>query len=268
MESEARDRTDIIDQLANHLETCDAVVNAAGLATPAAKDSCGLFGANALLPGIVAIAASHARVRRYVHISSSAVQGSINPLDESDVQRPFSPYSASKALGERLVHRLGDETAVILRPTSVHGSNRGVTRSLVRLARSPLSSTAGPGDKPTPQVLVQNVGAAVAFLVSWKGITAMPRIVLQSAEGLTTGEFLARLGGREPFHIPTWLAGTITDTLSRSARLVGRGESVARRLEMLWLGQDQVPGWMRAAGFSPPFGPAAWELVVREVPAK
>lgn len=267
LESEAQGQTEMIDRLACSFADCDVVVNAAGLATPAARDSGELFGANALLPAVVAIAAAQCDVRRYVHISSVAVQGTMNPLDESELHRPFSPYSASKALGERLVNRLGDQGAVILRPTSVHGSGRQVTRSLVRLASSPLSSTAGRGDQPTPQVLVQNVGAAVAFLASWNGVAPMPRILLQPTEGLTSAEFLVRLGGRDPLHIPLRLARVATCILSRTTQLIGRGESVTRRLEMLWFGQGQVPGWLRDVGFSPPFGPETWESMVREVRA-
>src|SRR5690625_928407 len=53
----------------------DVVVNAAGIATPDAGSTSSLFGANSLLPVVIAEAAERARVGKVIHISSAAVQG-------------------------------------------------------------------------------------------------------------------------------------------------------------------------------------------------
>ena len=146
--------------LRDALRGCDAVVNAAGVARATSAWDAEMVGANALLPLVVA----HARPAgaRLVHVSSVAVQGRAGALDESARYGPFSPYSASKALGEQVLETCPD--VVVFRPTSVHGPERDVTRTLVKVLSSPAASVAGRGTGATPQVLVQNVADALAFV--------------------------------------------------------------------------------------------------------
>ncbi|MDR7252076.1 hypothetical protein J2X46_001052 [Nocardioides sp. BE266] len=246
------DVTAEIERLRGELADARAVVNAAGLAhaTGAGDD---LFGANALLPAVVADAAP-AGVR-LVHVSSAAVQGRRDPLDETTERAPFSPYSSSKALGEQLVgQRAG---TVCFRPTSVHGADRAVTRSLHRVVSSPLASVAGWGDGPTPQVLVENVADAVAHVVLVQ--ESPPEVVLQPWEGLTVAGLVRDLGGREPHHLWTWLARLLVRLLTVVGALVPPAAGVARRLEMLWFGQGQVAGWLTAAGWSAPMDRRRWK---------
>jgi nucleoside-diphosphate-sugar epimerase len=66
-----------------------SVLLAAGLATPDATASPALFGANALLPGVILRAAQSARVRRFIHLSSAAVQGRRRVLTEAVDTHPF-----------------------------------------------------------------------------------------------------------------------------------------------------------------------------------
>lgn len=223
----------------------DVVVNAAGLPEAGSGGSAALFGANALLPGLLARSASELGVRRIVHISSAAVQGRAPVLDETVAASPFSPYSRSKALGECLIFACAQDglEVAILRPTSVHSSERSMTRRLARLARSPLSTVAGAGSRPTPQVLLTNVAAAVALLVEHPSVPPTP--VLQPWEGMTTGGLLRLLGlGRQPRRMPDYLA----ESLVAGARAVGQVSSAilaeARRLEMLLFGQPQKRGWL------------------------
>ncbi|WP_141015550.1 NAD-dependent epimerase/dehydratase family protein [Nocardioides sambongensis] len=246
------ERAGVVQELRERLLGCSAVVNAAGLATATAHGD-DLFGANSLLPGVVARAlCSDVRL---VHVSSAAVQGRRAPLDESEVYEPFSPYSASKVVGEQIMlssHR----NAVCYRPTSVHGPGRAVTERLARLLGSPAASVAGTGDDPTPQVLVENVGDVAKFLALVP--SPVPRIVLHPSEGLTTSELVRRLGGREPRHVPVSVARAVIVSArtvgSRSARAAGE----ARRLEMLWFGQAQEPGWLEGR-WSAPQSLEAWK---------
>jgi nucleoside-diphosphate-sugar epimerase len=78
------------------------VVNAAGLAIPG---SCWrLVAANVVSPLMLSLACWERGVRRLVHVSgSAAVQGRRSILDEPLECSPFSPYSASKALGSALL---------------------------------------------------------------------------------------------------------------------------------------------------------------------
>lgn len=238
----ALERPDVVHQirdLQRLLTGCDVVVNAAGLALATGSGD-DLFGANALLPGVLTRATPPGA--RFVHVSSAAVQGRRAVLDETTSVEPFSPYSLSKALGEGLADLSGAEHLVLYRPTSVQGAGRSVTRSLSRVASSPLASVAAPGSDSTPQVLVANVADAVAFLALHP--TEPPRVVLHPWEGLTTAELVRTLGRREPLRVPRVLArGLITAGYavgSRSGRMLG----LVRRVDMLWFGQRQVSGWL------------------------
>lgn len=241
-----------VSALAGSLAKCDAIVNAAGVAA-AAGDGDALFGANALLPGLLAALAPVGS--RFVHISSAAVQGRRTLLDESTETNPFSPYSHSKALGEAVVRHVRP-AAVCYRPTSVHGPGRDVTRSLAKILRSPAASVAGTRDAPTPQVLVQNVGDAAAYLAI--GPDSPPSVVLHPSEGITTGDLVRLVGGRVPVRLPVPAARLAVSLGFLVGRMVPTSAGLARRLEMLWFGQDQVDGWLDTR-WSPPLGRDTWK---------
>lgn len=248
---ESSDAALAMDFLSESLADAGVVVNAAGLATPTA-DGDELFGANALLPGVVARAAPEGA--RVIHLSSAAVQGRREPLDESMVVAPFSPYSRAKALGEELIRQFRID-ATSYRPTSVHGAGRPVTRSLARVLSSPLASVAGSGDRPTPQVLVENVADAVATVAL--GAEHPPPVVLQPWEGMTTGQFVRVLGAREPWHVPVPLARALVMGVSATGRIRPSAMGLARRLEMMWFGQSQTPGWLNGR-WTPAMPMSAW----------
>jgi UDP-glucose 4-epimerase len=228
----------------------DVVINAAGLSDATSRGEDELFGANSLLPLVIYDAARTTGVRRYIHISSAAVQGRKDVLDESTTLMPFSPYSLSKALAEQALaeqaltkQARGDRPGLcVYRPTSVHGADRPVTKSLVRVARSPLSSIAGAGDRPTPQVLVQDVANTIAWCAEYP--EALPHVVLQPWAGMTTASVLHALSGRQPRRIPLVLARAVLGVLRVAAVLRPSWTAVARRVEMLWFGQAQERAWL------------------------
>ena len=264
MVADASARIDLVAGLSRALEGARCVVNAAGLADAASHDRAALFGANALLPLVVQRACWRAGVERFVHVSSAAVQGRILVLDESPTWHPFSAYSRSKVLAEQgLRQEVGSSRTVVFRPTSVHGPARNVTRSLTRLAASRAASVAGTGDRPTPQVLVDNVGAAVAHVV--ESAETPPDIVLQPWEGLTTADLLRILGSREPRRIPESVATALVSVASWAGRRHVTVAAHARRLEMVWLGQDQAVGWLTKTGWRPPTGLDGWHRLASSV---
>jgi len=238
------------------VQECDAVVNAAGVARAASGWDAAMVGANALLP----LVAAHARPAgaRLVHVSSVAVQGRARVLDESLHYAPFSPYSASKALGEQAL--LGCPDVVVFRPTSVQGPGRDVTRTLARVLSSPVASVAGPGTAATPQVLVANVADAVAFVTLTP--ERPPRVVLQPAEGLTVAELVRLVGKREPRHVPTPLARLVVASGAVLGRWSGPVAGASRRLEMMWFGQDQAASWLDGR-WSAPVGREGWRELTR-----
>lgn len=236
----------------------DVVINAAGLATPGDGESPELSGANALLPAMVVLAARAAGVRRVVHLSSASVQGHTAIIDESATRAPFSAYSRSKARGEEVLEILARDAArdaaegavVTVRATSVQGPTRPTTRSLVRIAASPLASVASPGTAQTP---VSSINALAWFVVE-TGLhgTAVPALVLQPWEGLNVAEVLSAAGGRNPLRLPAWLCRSILAAGYGTSKLAGeRLHGPLRRVELMWFGQAQSPGWAERAGLVP-----------------
>ena len=252
---------EVIQRLTAQLEGADVVVNAAGIPDASADGSDTLFGANAVLPGIVGLAAGQAGARRFVHVSSAAVQGRLSVLDGSWETDAFSPYSASKVLGERLAVAAAPRITTVYRPPSVHAADRRVTRALTRIARSPLSSVVGRGDRPTPQALDVNVGGALAHLSLTP--STPPEIVAHPSEGLTTGSLLRLLGDHEPRHLPSSVAHAVLRVASALSRVVPGGRAYARRLEMVWCGQAQAASWLTSDGWRPVTDEDKWRELGR-----
>lgn len=243
------DTTALVAEMEGH----DVVVNAAGLATPSAPGGKDLLGANALLPAVLARAASAAGTRRFVHLSSAAVQGRAPVLDETDTVHPFSAYSRSKALGEQALAlaavREPALSVVTVRATSVQGAGRPTTAALARLARSPLASVASPGTAPSPITSVDTLAGLVLELGRYGG--HVPARVLQPWEGLTVRTVLEYAGGR-PRTLPAGLCRVaVTGGYALSSLVRGRLDGHVRRVELMWFGQDQVPGWAVEQGLAP-----------------
>lgn len=250
----AVDREATVKELTAALRGSTAVVNAAGVADAAGTLRGPMRGANAVLPGIVAEAARRTGIR-LVHVSSAAVQGPRDVLDSSPQLAPFSPYSQSKADGERAV-LCSCADAVIYRPPGVHGTDRPLTRTVTRLARSAASSVAGDGSQATANALIGNVGDAIAHLTATP--SALPRIVHHPSEGLTTADLLEALGGRKPRHVPMPLARVAISAVRTAGRVHPPLLAQARRIEMLWFGQRQAPSWLLQDGWEPPHGRREW----------
>ncbi|WAP52805.1 NAD-dependent epimerase/dehydratase family protein [Arthrobacter sp. ATA002] len=250
--AEAAPLTAVRSDLAAAFAGARVVVNAAGLATPGGADSPGLRGANSLLPVLIADSADAAGVRRFVHLSSAAVQGHRPFLDETDYVQPFSAYSRSKALGERALASRPARgcSAVTIRATSVQGPQRPTTAKLARLAASPLASVAGQGTAPSP---VSSVDSLVQFIMTVGQHTGpVPAVVLQPWERATVAGVLEAAGGRTPLRLPVWLCRSALWCGYRLSALAGeRLHGPLRRLEMMWFGQRQVSGWAEATGNVP-----------------
>ncbi|BDZ39230.1 NAD-dependent epimerase/dehydratase family protein [Microbacterium suwonense] len=232
-------------ELAEALGGVDVVVNAAGMAAPDSAADERLYGANTLLPAVVAEAAARAGVKRVIHLSSAAVQGRRPELDASSEVAPFSPYSHSKALGERVLLAIAardlSPRVIILRATSVQGQGRRTTEQLIKLAHSPLASVAASG---SAQSVVSSVARLAATVVD-VGATSkeVPGIVLQPWEGMSVRRVLEAASGRAPKSLPAWLCRFIVTGGFFIGRVVPRLSGLSRRVEVMWFGQQQDPGW-------------------------
>ncbi|GAA1966020.1 hypothetical protein GCM10009817_02280 [Terrabacter lapilli] len=261
-----QDHEAVVDELSAGLNGHAAVINCAGVPDASSQDAALLFGANAVVPAVLARAVSRLRpAPRLVHVSSAVVQGRMPVLDESMQTDAFSAYAASKAEGERLALAELHEGLVIYRPPSVHAADRRVTRTISRIARSPLRSVAGPVGRPSPQALLDNVAAAIAFLATCPGTP--PAVVIHPWEGVTTMSLMESLGGSRPYMVPEKLARVAVRLLSLAGALVPRLAPDARRVEMLWFGQGQAPSWLTEGGWVPPHGSQAWVDLGHEVSA-
>lgn len=254
---------DLISELVEVFREHDAVVNAAGDPDASSRIEPALVAANAVLPVVLARAAAKAEVGRFVHISSAVVQGRAHTLDETGAVYPFSAYSRSKALAEVLLAETGDERIVLYRPPSVHGADRRITRALTAIASSPFNSVASPGSAPTPQAHIDNVADAASFITTCD--EKPPLRVMHPWEGFTTASFMELLGGRRPRLIPSRLAGVTTETLRHLGRWARPVSANARRLEMMWHGQEQSMSWLQSGGWTPPAGRESWERLAAQI---
>ena len=233
--------------LTARLSGVSVVVNAAGLAAPRSGDTAELRGANSLLPALLAQACAAAGVDRLVHLSSAAVQGQRDILDESLDLAPFSAYSRSKALGEQVLQTASFAARIVtVRATSVQGANRPTTTALVRLAASPLASVAAPGTAATPVTSVESLADFVVEVGAFDG--QLPPVVLQPGEGMTVRSVLEAAGGT-PIVLPRRLCRMLLRVGYSVSGLAGeRLHGSLRRVELMWFGQAQEPGWAEAQG--------------------
>jgi UDP-N-acetylmuramyl pentapeptide phosphotransferase/UDP-N-acetylglucosamine-1-phosphate transferase/nucleoside-diphosphate-sugar epimerase len=251
----ARQHESVIAALAIQFAGQETIVNAAGLATPAAAESDDLSGANALLPVIIALAAARAGAYRVVHLSSAASQGRRRMLDESAETEPFSAYSLSKSDGELALLELCEQLnlegpeIVIVRATSVHGAGTEKVRNLRRVAASPVASVAGAGDATTVLSSLDDFTRFVHWVGSWP--EDLPTILLQPDEGLRTADILRLASGREPRHLPPWLCHVGIAVAYTLAAAVPSLRARVRRVELMWFGQRMAPTWGAAQGWVP-----------------
>ena len=241
-----------------------AFLNAAGNPNASSSKVQEMLGPNALLPVIAYKSACMAGVSRFIHISSSTVQGDIPVLDSSYDFRPFSPYSQSKVLGEQWLSKEvnQDTELVIYRPPSVHSRGRSVTQKIEIFARSRLASVSGDGADPSPQALLENVADAIVYIADSPNF--LPDVVHPPGDGLTSESLLIALGGgREPKHLPLKLSKTIITICKQLEKLFPKLSANRRRLELLWFGQDVDKSWLESAGWVPPLSLAAWERLAR-----
>ncbi len=254
------------DNFVQRIADADVVVNAAGLASPQSSDRAALWSSNVLLPAVIAEAVMRAGVRRLVHVSSAAVQGQRDPLDETLETEAFSPYSESKAIGEKAALSCSSPlTQVILyRATSVHGADRALTHSFAALARRRLIPVVRKHSAPVPVALVENVSAGILFCCS-RAVNGP--VVLHPWEGRTTEDLAMLFSGRRPILRIPKLGVEMLDTMLRVLARVGtpRAEAYRRRLRVVLLGQHQDARCLAEAGFHLPCGRSEWLTLSTEL---
>jgi nucleoside-diphosphate-sugar epimerase len=247
-------RRPILDALVAEIRlgASDVIVHAAGLARPEGNASPDMTGANVVLPALVACAARLAGVRRLIHVSSAAVQGSLDPLDETMHHCPLTPYGRSKALGELHLRSLSAPAeTVIFRPTSVQGTGRAITETLCQMMSRRWMLVSGDGEAPMPLALIDNVAAAAVRLSETADV---PPVVLYPWEGLTLRRLIAVIGHAKPVTMPASIGRAAVAALLIAGRVSSTSAAFGRRLELLVKGQRQEAHGLPAIGFTPPVG--------------
>jgi nucleoside-diphosphate-sugar epimerase len=198
--------------------------------------------------------AAAAGVKRFVFLSSVKVNGEATagqPFTERDVPRPEDPYGISKREAEEALREIGGRTGlevVILRPPLVYGP--GVKANFLRLIRWVDRGV------PLPLASVQNrrsliyVGNLVDAVVRCIDHPAAPGETFLVDDGVpvSTPQLLRELG--EALGRPARLLPLPPALLRGAARLLGRGDDVARLLGDLVVDSSHIRGRL---GWQPPF---------------
>ncbi len=246
-----------VDEVAAQVPGVDVVINCAGNPDASSTRFEDLHLVNAVLPGVIGSAARRSGVPRYIHVSSAVVQGRRPVLDSTEATDAFSPYARSKVEGEVAARAEGPEATTVYRPPSVHAPTRRVTRQLTAIARSPLATVVAPGDRPTPQTHIRDVADALVFLATRP--QPPPPVVHHPWQGHTTAGLLTALGdGRRPHQVPARLAHGLLTAGMLAARVVPTIGPYLRRVEMIWLGQEQARSWLETVGWQPTTTDADW----------
>ncbi len=249
--------------LAASLRGADAVICAGGNPDASSNDEPALIAANATAPAMIAAASKQVGCPRFVYVSSAVVQGRREQLDQTFDTEGFSAYARSKIAGEKAVRQYGPSSTVIYRPPSVHDASRRVTRMIARIATSPVSIVAAPGNANSPQALIGNVADALAQIAMTN--QSPPAVVIQPSEGITTASLLQFLGGAEPRRVPAHLSRSVTKIAATTGRGIAPIAANARRLEMILFGQNQAASWLTEIGWTPVHGHDAWRRLGQEM---
>jgi nucleoside-diphosphate-sugar epimerase len=236
----------VFGNLVRKLAGADAVIVAAGLAKPTSKKTAELWGANAVLPAFVALAACEAGAGRVVHVSSAAALGDGEELHEMRETEPLTHYGRSKAVGESCFSIAAGVgiSHCIYRPGSIVGMGRPIFESIRRVLCSDFLFLPASGTARLPVASVDRVAAACLFLVETPEI----QMALHPWEGVTSASLATAMGRSKPIRsLPEPIVGLLRLGLRPMVRLPGLGAH-ARRIQLLCFGQRQV-STMEAKGF-------------------
>lgn len=158
---------DTPDALARLVEGADAVIHIAGVVN--APDRAGFAAGNIAGTQAIVDAATHAGVRRFIHVSSLAAR-------EPDL----SAYGWSKAGAEQVV-AASDLDWTMVRPTAIYGPGDMEMRDMFRMAKIGLALLPPPG-----KMSVIEVGDLARLLLALVA-TDPGRVILEADDGVAGG---------------------------------------------------------------------------------
>jgi dTDP-glucose 4,6-dehydratase len=212
-------RADIADSQAINAvfasETIDVIVNFAAEThvDRSLLDSATFLRTNVEGTRVLLEAASHYRVRRFLHVSTDEVYGSLGPLDAPFTERsplqPNSPYAASKAAADLLIRayvRSYGFPATISRCSNNYGPYQFPEKFL------PLFITNALDDQPLP---LYGDGQQIR---DWIHVEDHVRALLQILAHGSVGEIYNISAGRE--EINEHMAARVLDVLGKPRNLI------------------------------------------------
>lgn len=251
--------------LCGALASFDVVINAAGDGRSGSTDAVRLHASNAVLPAIAARAAAAAGVRRLLQVSTAAVQGRLDPLDETAFHFPLFAYARSKAASERWLLGARPDRGevppelVLYRPASIQAIRHQATRSFARLvAHLPAVPVEGSGDRPVPVTLLDNVAAGIFFAAA---MAEPAPIILQPDEGITVRRLVELFGARRLVALPPRATNLALDQVERLTSHSAYLTSRLRWFDLLLRGQASAAKALPGAGFTLPVGFEGWEAL-------
>jgi hypothetical protein len=133
-----------------------------------------------------------------------------------------------------------------------------VSRQLARLARARFVPLVGDGQQPVPVALVENAAAALVFLA----VTADAEgVYLHPSEGLSVRALFAALApDTHHLQLPRALVSPVWRGVRRLP-MPSRIRALARKADLVLLGQGQAATRLAAAGFSVPVGPDGYRAL-------
>jgi nucleoside-diphosphate-sugar epimerase len=204
------------DALSPLLADAEYVVHAAGV-TKAAKESEFVRG-NVDTTRALLRALCHGRpIKKYCHVSSLAAVGPSpgpDPIDESAVARPITPYGSSKLAAEEVCHTMSSELPiVIVRPPAVYGPRDHDVFHLFRWVSFGLYPHTGPAEKELSLIHVRDLARAINQATVHEHsagetfFAANERPYLQR----DVADLVASVMGKRVLHfrVPQWIASVI-----------------------------------------------------------
>ena len=228
------------------LEGVDTIVHAAGLAHM--DDDAGgpamHWRVNTEGTAILAASAVERRVRRFILISSIAVNGSAisgEPFTEVCVEHPGNAYACSKLGAEMRLKEIAlgtDMEYVILRPPLVYGcSARGNFPRLVSLVRSGLPLPLGCATAPKSFIAIDNLTSVIRRCVEHPS-AANQTFLVSDAELVSTVDFIHAIAtalGRR-----VWTPRIPAHAMRAAFKLAGRERDFRRLFEPLLIDSRKV----------------------------
>lgn len=221
-------------------------------------------------------ACANKRIKRFVHISSTAAMGLVKkkgPVDETDKPQPITPYQQSKLQSEQKAFREGRRLGipvVVIRPCMIYGKGgRGEFFKIADMMRKGIFPKVGVGRNLTPLVHASDVTRAVesalfqgkpgeTYLIASSRSLPMDELRSLIMKSWNTSSFY-------PF-VPTYIMYTVAWLFEQLSRVTGIAPPATRQniANTVWDREFSIKKAAHDLGYEPQddFGKNIHETIV------